>query len=130
MCLLCALISRAGTDPGSVEARIDEEAVARMARRDADGLAALYDRYSRAVYSFALHILGQQTEAEEVVQDVFVQAWAQASRYESRRGAVGAWLLTMTRSRAIDRLRARRARPDVAQAEESQLRRLVDVGPS
>ena len=97
-----------------------------MARLDPDGLTELYDRYSRAIYSFALHIVGEQAEAEDVVQDVFSQAWAQAPRYESSRGAVAAWLLTMTRSRAIDRLRSRRARPDSVPADESQLRGLVD----
>ena len=97
-----------------------------MARREAEGLAELYDRYSRAVYSFALHILGEQSDAEDVVQDVFTQAWTQAPRYESRRGAVAAWLLMITRSRAIDRLRTRRARPDSQAADVVQLDRLAD----
>jgi RNA polymerase sigma-70 factor (ECF subfamily) len=120
-------VGRPESNPGSVEAAYsDQDAVRRMAQRDPGGLAELYDRYSRSVYSFALHILGEQAEAEDVVQDVFAQAWTQAARYESSRGAVPAWLLTMTRSRAIDRLRTRRARPDSQAAGEGHLHHLVD----
>ena len=97
-----------------------------MAGRDPDALTELYDRYARLIYSFALHIVGDQAEAEDVVQDVFSQVWTQAPRYEAERGAVAAWLLTISRSRAIDRLRARRARPDSEAADEHQLRALVD----
>jgi RNA polymerase sigma-70 factor (ECF subfamily) len=130
MWVLWAVIGRVGSgEPGrgsAEDARVDQDAVRRMARHDADALAELYDRYARAIYSFALHIVGEQADAEDVVQEVFAQAWTQAPRYEARRGAVAAWLLTMTRSRAIDRLRARRARPDAEPANEGQLRELVD----
>jgi RNA polymerase sigma-70 factor, ECF subfamily len=95
--------------PTSGENALDLEAVERMARGDANGLTALYDRHARAIFSLAFRILRDQADAEETVQDVFSQAWRQAARYETRRGAPAAWLLMMTRSRAIDRLRSRRA---------------------
>jgi RNA polymerase sigma-70 factor (ECF subfamily) len=98
-------------DPGDAA---DLEVVRRMAAGDGQALAALYDRHSRVTFSLALRIVGEPQEAEEVVQDVFSQAWRQASRFDRSRGAVVAWLLMMTRSRAIDRVRARRAMPGAA----------------
>lgn len=91
-------------------------------------MAELYDRHARPIYSLALRILGEPAEAEDVVQDVFSQAWRQASAYSASRGAVAAWLLTLTRSRAIDRLRARRARP-MGVRDERVADTLADAGP-
>ena len=109
MWLLWAVVRMAPQkDPGDAA---DLEAVRRMAEGDGQALATLYDRHSRVTYSLALRILAEPLEAEEVVQDVFAQAWRQAARFDRSRGAVVAWLLMMTRSRAIDRVRARRAMP-------------------
>ena len=104
-----------GPSPASHDDRMsDERALARMARGDRDALAELYDRHARAIFSLALRILQDRAEAEDIVQDVFTQAWSQAARYDIGRGAVAAWMLMLTRSRAIDRLRSKRARPENA----------------
>jgi RNA polymerase sigma-70 factor, ECF subfamily len=107
----------------------DQAALGRAAAGDASGLATLYDGYARAIYSLALRILRDPSEAEDIVQEVFMQAWRQASRYDPSRGAVAAWLLTQARSRAIDRLRARRARPAVAEPGVSTPE-VVDPAPA
>ena len=109
MVLLAAL---ARLVPDDRERSADVQRVSQMAAGDASGLGTLYDRHARAIYSLALRIVGEQAEAEDVVQEVFAQAWRQAARFDARRGSVVAWLLIMTRTRAIDRLRMRQARPD------------------
>jgi RNA polymerase sigma-70 factor, ECF subfamily len=107
--LAAALAFRPGSAGTDVD---DQEDLRRLAAGDGDAAARLYDRHARAVYSLALRIVNDEGDAEDVVQEVFAQAWRQAARYDASRGAVVAWLLMMARSRAIDKLRSARARPD------------------
>ena len=90
----------------------------KLAKGDKAALADFYDRYAGLVNGLALRILRDVSEAEDVVQEVFLQAWRQAERYDARRGTPEAWLCTMARTRALDRLRRRAARredaPDAA----------------
>jgi len=85
----------------------DEALVARMAEQDQEALSALFDRYRGVVFSLALRILKERAEAEEVLTEVFFQAWSGAVGFDALRGTVAAWLVTLCRSRAIDRLRAK-----------------------
>jgi RNA polymerase sigma-70 factor (ECF subfamily) len=85
----------------------DETLVARIAAGDQEALSSLYDRYRGVVYALALRVLRDRAEAEEVLTDVFLQAWRQADGFDRLRGSVTSWLVTLCRSRAIDRVRAR-----------------------
>ena len=89
-----------------------------MADGDTTALAELYDLHAGVVYTLALRIVRQASDAEEVVQEVFTQAWRQATRYDATRASVAGWLLMMTRARALDALRAREARPDTVRRVE------------
>lgn len=84
----------------------DSELVAAMRTGDAAALATLYDRYSSLVYRLALRILSDAEEAADLTQDVFLALW-RGNRYEANRGSLSSFLTTLTRSRAIDRLRSR-----------------------
>ncbi|MFN8603744.1 MAG: sigma-70 family RNA polymerase sigma factor [Candidatus Binatia bacterium] len=82
------------------------ELIARCARGDQSALARLYDTTAAQVNGLALRILGDRDTAEEITGDVFLQVWRSASSYDASRGSPLAWLLTIARSRSIDRLRA------------------------
>jgi RNA polymerase sigma-70 factor (ECF subfamily) len=94
--------------------------VQRLLARDQTALGALYDRYAGIVYALALRITGSTAEAEEVVVDTFWQVWQQADRYDRARGQLGAWIFTIARSRALDRLRARRRSPLTESDEQAE----------
>ena len=99
-------------------AEVDRQTMVAVAGGSADALERLYDRYAATAYGLARRILAQQDQAEEVVQDVFAQVWRDANRYDATRASVAGWIVLLTRTRAIDRLRARRARPDQDRAVE------------
>ncbi|MEO8585176.1 MAG: sigma-70 family RNA polymerase sigma factor [Acidobacteriota bacterium] len=90
----------------------DLELIARITKGDSAALDALYARYAAPVHSLVWKILQNAEEAEDVSLDVFWQVWRQAGRYDASRGAPPAWIFTVARSRAIDRLRARHRRED------------------
>jgi len=105
----------------------DRTLVAEIARRRSESLERLYERYRMVVYHVAFKVLNNRESAEEVVLEVFWQVWRDAERYDAQRGSVGAWIATVTRSRAIDALRARRGTPA---AEEDVEKALLAADPT
>jgi len=82
----------------------------RSAAGDQQSFATLYDETSSLVYSLAMRMLSNVEDAEEVTLDVYNQAWRTAKSFDPLRGTVTAWIVTMARSRALDKLRARSSR--------------------
>jgi RNA polymerase sigma-70 factor, ECF subfamily len=93
-----------------MDSRDADVLLSRMAGGDQTALAELYDRFAGLVHGLALRIVRDHAEAEDVVQEVFVQAWRQAARYDASRGTPEAWICIMARTRALDRVRRRTAR--------------------
>jgi len=91
----------------------DSMLMSRIRTGDEDALAALHDRYAAVVYSVALRVLGETTQAEDILQEIFLQLWREPQRFDSSRGSLGAWLAVIARHRAIDQLRRRRPESDV-----------------
>ncbi len=88
----------------------DDELLKRIAQGDQDALLQLYDRYGRLVYSLAYRVLQDHQLAEEITQDVFTRVWHAAGTFDPKRSLFTTWLTSITRNRAIDILRRRRAR--------------------
>ncbi|MCC7012472.1 MAG: sigma-70 family RNA polymerase sigma factor [Planctomycetes bacterium] len=86
------------------------ELVAAIARGDQGAMAELYDASQRVVFALVLRVLGERESAEEVLLDVYMQVWRRAASFDAERGHVSTWLLTIARSRALDRRRTHLSR--------------------
>jgi RNA polymerase sigma-70 factor (ECF subfamily) len=93
----------------------DAELLRATARGDESAFASIYDHYSPILFGLLLRILRSRSEAEDVLQEVFLQVWQQARSFDAARGRAFTWLVTLARSRAIDRLRAVDSRERAAQ---------------
>jgi RNA polymerase sigma-70 factor (ECF subfamily) len=107
----------------------------RVAQGDRAAFVQLFDRYSQLSLNLAWRVLNEKPEAEDVVQEVFLRLWRDSATYDPQRGSVSAWIVAITRSRAIDKLRSRKARrvadPGVDDEETAGIaERLPDPGVS
>ena len=101
----------------------------RIAGRDQAGLAELYDRHCRLLFSLILRILRDRGEAEDVLQEVFVRVWDRADSYNPSLGTPAAWLVRISRNRAIDRLRSRTVRAGIQAPEIDRPEQAADPAP-
>ena len=97
----------------------DADLLHAIARGDESALAALYDRYHSILLGLLLRILHSRVEAEDVLQEVFLQIWQRAANFDEARGRAFTWMVTLARSRAIDRLRSLQSRQ---RADDTALR--------
>jgi RNA polymerase sigma-70 factor, ECF subfamily len=100
--------------------------IQQVAKQDRDAFSQLYDRFSTLVFTLAMRMLKARSDAEDLLQEVFVQVWRQAQSYSAERGSPEAWIINIARSRAIDKIRSIRRMQksfvltdDPAQAESS-----------
>ena len=89
----------------------DIELLDRIAARDPQAVSDLYDRHRRLLFGLILRILRDRSDAEEVLQEVFITVWTRAETFNRSLGSPIGWLVGITRNRAIDRLRANKVRP-------------------
>lgn len=101
--------------------RLDVTLIQRIAAREASAVGDLYDRHSRLLYGLILRILRDRSEADEVLQDVFVAVWNRADTYNVALGSPAAWLVRIARNRSIDRVRANRVRVRAAESVPFEL---------
>jgi RNA polymerase sigma-70 factor (ECF subfamily) len=94
----------------ALRAKDDPELVRRLRARDPHVMTTLYDRYGRLAYSLIFRVVRDASAAEDLVQETFLRVWNRAQSFDEQRGALGPWILTVARNRAIDHLRSAQAR--------------------
>ena len=117
-------------DTAIMQQMADREMIFRIGRGDQTAFSALYDRLCGPLYSLALKMLGDAADAQDALQEVFVQIWSRSGTYDPEKSSVFSWAVLLTRSRAIDRLRARDRRLRVvvgSTADETKLAEATDA---
>jgi len=105
----------------------DVELLHAIAARDDEALASLYDRYRLILFGLLLRILNSREDAEDVLQEVFLQIWRRAKDFDEGRGQAFTWMITLARSRAIDRLRVLAARHRLAASASHETEEVSDA---
>lgn len=117
----------------------DARLLARVQRGDEQAMAALFDRYSKIVYSVALRVLRDAASAEDVLQEIFMQIWRYPESFIATRGSLGGWLAVVARNRSIDTLRRKKPSQQVEEvylaaptnlAEESERHLMMERAKS
>lgn len=87
----------------------DAELITRIVKRDRQAFDLFYDRYAQIIFNLCVRILRDTAEAEDVIQEIFMQVWREAERFDPARASAKTWLFTIARSRSLDRYRSRNA---------------------
>jgi RNA polymerase sigma-70 factor, ECF subfamily len=105
----------------SLRFKDDSDLASRLRARDAGAMRELYDRYGRLVYSLILRMVRNSAAAEDLVQETFLRIWNRMQAFDQERGALGPWVLTVARNRAIDYLRSADAKMSAGAIELEHL---------
>ena len=108
----------------------DQELIEQVTRGDKSAFKEIYSRFSQVTYNLALRMLRDKEDAEEVVQEIFLQIWNKAHSYKPERGAVSTWILNIARSRSIDKLRSVGYRNKNIEIDEEKVNSNVDLSRS
>jgi RNA polymerase sigma-70 factor, ECF subfamily len=104
----------------------DQDIIERISRGEQQAVRVLYARYGRLAYGMALQVLGDESAAEEVTQDVFLRVWEKAGTYRAEKARVSTWLMRIARNRAIDVVRQRGAAANRATTDWDDLESTAD----
>jgi len=104
----------------SSAAETDAALIAAVAAGDDGAMARLYDRFAPLVQAVAVRMLRDRAAADELAEDVFVEIWRRSSQYDTARGSLATWIATITRSRGIDRIRARQRHAHVELGDDDR----------
>ena len=105
----------------------DPELITGVVKRDRHSFDLFYERYAQVVFNLCIRILRDEAEAQDVLQEIFLQIWRDAERFDASRASVKTWLFTIARSRALDRYRSRKTvRDRMEEQTEDQLQQIPD----
>ena len=105
----------------------DPELIAGVIQRDRRSFDLFYERYAQIIYNLCVRILRDEAEAQDVLQEIFLQIWRDAERFDATRASVKTWLFTIARSRSLDRYRSRKTVTSrIEEQTEDQLQQIAD----
>ena len=109
--------SRSGASASSLAGESDYRLVTRIVHRDEGAFGAIYDRYSRVVYSIVLHVVRDAAIAEDILHDIFLNLWRSPQQFDGARGKLAPWLAVIARNRAIDWIRKQHPQEDLSEVQ-------------
>lgn len=126
----CFIVAFDGMSEPALDSERDRELLRRIADGDRSAFANFYDQYSGLLFSIAVKVLNDSKEAEDVLQEVFLQIWNKADAYDPMLGRPASWAVTLTRNKAIDRIRASQRRSKLLEQAAIEANAMPDDSPS
>ncbi len=128
--LVCSILAFDGMSEPDLALERDVERLRRIAGGDRSAFSDFYDQYSGLLFSIAIKVLNDPKEAEDVLQEVFMQIWNKADAYDPLLGKPASWAVTLTRNKAIDRIRASQRRSKLLEQATVEANVVPEDSPS